>query len=84
MCVEYRRPRIVYCQKKLTHEQERQLGCLRESFSYSCGQAFHSNDMYVNKNLTCGDPVESSYYRKKLETSFVMLAVNKLQTRKQS
>ena len=68
VCVECFKPRVVYAKKLLPQEMQDFRNAIQD-VHYTCGSALGYdgeifNKLQVRENITCGSPLEKSYYAK--------------------
>ncbi|XP_078662870.1 uncharacterized protein LOC144906461 isoform X2 [Branchiostoma floridae x Branchiostoma belcheri] len=67
-CIECRKPRLVYSERKLTERQKTSLACLYSEYEYSCGSVATPPDhllhsvVFVRTTLTCESRIETAFY----------------------
>ena len=69
ICVECRKPRVIYSNYKLTERYQSALAVALSDFDYSCGAAVMPGSsslrdkILVRSELRCATPIESQYYK---------------------
>ncbi|KAL8607708.1 hypothetical protein ACOMHN_039382 [Nucella lapillus] len=69
VCIECRKPRVVFCNRKLSQRQEILLATTLSETDYSCGSHLFPpaaellvNNLAIKTQITCANPIELSYY----------------------